>query len=448
MFTGMSIMLILVVLQELNNPWIREFENASMDWVMNLQAGTSISERYLPIAWIDIDEKTYQKWEEPLYTPRDKLAGLIRYAGNSDAMAVIVDIDVSRSSPEPHSDKILLEQIETHASEGGPPLVLVRTFRQPIENSAPQKWLEARSSFLENSDIIREANNIFWASTLFLMDDDRMIRRWRLWEPSCTENNQGVVIPSAQLLIASLARKDTSAKSAVDDLEMDLRRFTPGHCGAQSQSTPGFSPTTDNELSSIHVGDLKLDSAPTSIQQRLIYNISPNKVPSGKLSGSEEIAPLLVRLSAEPILDPSKKIDKNWLNNRIVIIGSSYVDAKDIHSTPLGELAGPMILANAINSLMHYGQITAPPFWVKLIILMFLITIMSLAFSRFHSFWGMLTAGLAVIILLLPLSFMVFRYGVWLDFAMPLLAVQLQEIAAMFERHRQHSKTKRMRSKA
>ncbi len=38
-----------------------------------------------------------------------------------------------------------------------------------------------------------------------------MIRRWRLWEPSCTEDGQGVVIPSAQLLIASIARADNKS---------------------------------------------------------------------------------------------------------------------------------------------------------------------------------------------------------------------------------------------
>jgi hypothetical protein len=58
---------------------------------------------------------------------------------------------------------------------------------------------------------------------------------------------------------------------------------------------------------------------------------------------------------------------------------------------------------------------------------------MSLVFALMSSFWGMVVSSVAVVIALLPLSFLFFRTGVWLDFAIPLMAVQVQQFAAEFK---------------
>jgi len=56
---------------------------------------------------------------------------------------------------------------------------------------------------------------------------------------------------------------------------------------------------------------------------------------------------------------------------------------------------------------------------------------MSLAFACFTSFYGMLFSGLLIILVMMPISFGLFQAGVWLDFAIPLLAVQLHRMAAV-----------------
>jgi len=95
------------------------------------------------------------------------------------------------------------------------------------------------------------------------------------------------------------------------------------------------------------------------------------------------------------------------------------------------------VLINAIHSLQQYGELSGPPWYLKLLVEAFLILVMSLAFACFDSFWGMVVSGIFIILWLLPLSFAVFRYGVWLDFAIPLLAVQLHQLADEFK-ERQH----------
>ena len=57
--------------------------------------------------------------------------------------------------------------------------------------------------------------------------------------------------------------------------------------------------------------------------------------------------------------------------------------------------------------------------------------------DRFSSFWGLLLSGGFIVLLLLPASFVLFRYGVWLDFAIPLLAVQLYQMVVEFREARE-----------
>jgi CHASE2 domain-containing sensor protein len=436
---GMVIAFFLVFLHHRDNPWLTEFEDAGMDWMMKIHAGTSVSGNAIPIAWIEIDEHTYRQWGEPLFTPRGKLLQLIEYAAGSDALAIVVDIDLSRESGDSNDDRALKEYLENYSARTGPPLLLARTFRNPLDES-PRACREVRTSFLETGGNLRDAENIFWSSTLFTLDKDRIIRRWRLWEPACTEDGRPVVVPSIQLLAAAIATEaDVEPTAAVAELKGQLSSLSPVRCSNRSSTENAEmcgSVTTESEF--IHTAGLGIDTTPSRIQQRLIYSIPWQRPSAGQVIHRDSRESLFVRHSAYPITEASLDVDRSWLSGRIVIIGSSYADARDSHATPIGEQPGALILANAIHSLLQYGQIEPPATWQKLLIEAFLILIMSLAFAWFNSFWGMLVSGAIIIIILLPASFMLFKYGVWLDFAIPLIAVQLHQMAAEFEEVRKH----------
>ena len=441
MFVGMTIALALAYMHHIHNPWLTEFEDAGMDWVMQMHVGTNLSETAIPIAWIDIDEDSYRRWGEPLYTPRKKLARLIEYAAESNPLAIIVDIDL-RQSGDHQSDDALMEYIRNYSLQSRPPLILARTFRQPV-NEASMACSELRNSYIENDSNITASTNIFWASTLFTQDRDRHIRHWRLWEAACTEEGDPVVVPSIQLLVAAIVRSsDVVPVDAVRMLDDELRNFAPADCKAGHLTEDKDScHTSVRDVNRINVGGLVLDSSPSQIQQRLIYSIPWQRPSSGHVLRGESLDQLFIRHSAYPVTDGNQNIDRSWLSGRVVIIGGSYVDARDNHATPIGEQPGALILANAINSLLQYGQIQPPTTWQKLIIEAFLILVMSLAFAWFTSFWGMLVSGLVIITVLLPVSFFAFKYGVWLDFAVPLIAVQLHQMAAEFEESRKCPKS-------
>ena len=57
---------------------------------------------------------------------------------------------------------------------------------------------------------------------------------------------------------------------------------------------------------------------------------------------------------------------------------------------------------------------------------------MSFAVATFRSFFGMLVSGAVIIIVMIPFSFWLFEYGVWLNFAIALVIIQLHQMAAEY----------------
>ncbi|RKZ90459.1 MAG: hypothetical protein DRR19_10010 [Candidatus Parabeggiatoa sp. nov. 1] len=75
--------------------FLHETEDLGIDWVMKMDRNTAPTQDSPPFVWLDIDEYTYQHWQEPLLTPRDKLLKLLQFAVEGQPKVIIVDIDLS-----------------------------------------------------------------------------------------------------------------------------------------------------------------------------------------------------------------------------------------------------------------------------------------------------------------------------------------------------------------
>jgi hypothetical protein len=73
---------------------------------------------------------------------------------------------------------------------------------------------------------------------------------------------------------------------------------------------------------------------------------------------------------------------------------------------------------------------------LKLLFAVLLIALLSISFSVWNSFWGMIIVGFIIIVAWVPLSVWLFGYGLWFDFALPLVAIQLYQIGVDFEEGR------------
>lgn len=400
---------------------LRKTEYAGIDWILNQYRGSAPSypERAVPFTFIHIDEESYRDWGEPIFTPRDKLAKLIRYARENRASVIVVDIALDRATPD---DSALLAELAQFNEAGNKThLFQVRTFTAPMDGESGLTRL--RTSFLDKTYGLAHPF-IHPASSLYNMAEDGVVRHWRVWEPVCVKETAAqagkpLALPSVQLAILA------AQYNALGELKQTLASSTPADC-EQVRAAPDQVFRVNDKLA-VHLGG-------DQIKKTILYNIPWNlKVGERRpqLSWHGTSVPLLSKIPARRVIEqPDLKDD---LSGQIVIIGASHADARDTHMTPFGEMPGAMIVVNAVHSILQHGEIQPPGLAVKLLVQSLLIIVMSLVFTRWKSFFGALVTYLLIVVAMLPVSLWLFKAGMWLDFALPLLAVQLHQIAKNFK---------------
>lgn len=447
---GMTIALIMLYFHY--QPFLLNMEDQGMDWVMKVRQKQipSPGEKKIPaFIALDIDDKTQEKWGEPLFTPRNRLKDLIEVAVKGEARLIIVDIDLSRETPteglqlpnglERHPyDQELLNYLQDYVTtcKSNPKCPLIILARSFYLDSPENLIMKPRIGFLEKN-LKQPEPYIQWASALFYGSDDHVIRRWSLWQPTCSKQETGTgsekgITPSIQLLAASLIRNDSTPQKTQELLSNKLNVFMPQNCKMSEYNLP-------DGYEVILFDKLTINTDRKGIHQRIMYSMPwlesgkslPYYIYRSENSGtSGNNSPLLEILPAYPFAPPSSfSVEelKQLLKEKVVVIGGSYLDGSDVHKTPLGNMPGYMVIINAIYSLLQYEQIKTFPTWAKLLVEALLIACMSFMLVCFHSLWGMVFAGVIVIFILLPSSIALFAYGIWLDFALPLLAVLLHQ---------------------
>ncbi len=432
---GLLITLLLIGLR--HGQWISELEDLSVDWMMTLYRGDLVKENTPPFVILDIDEETYQAWGEPFITPRDKLLKLLHFAVQSQAKLIIVDIAIDE---QPHLAEGLLhphdlalkyylaEYDNRYCSDSDcPAILLTRTFRlpkgiKPFNPNTQPYYLAQRPSFLDK--IVMRSSHIYWGSTQFEREHDRLLRRWNLWIPTCTQMVSDI-IPSMPLLAATLLVEEE--KSGVLPCSCRLRHhlnyFLP-NCqkSPQKWTSDGLRHKPTEFVVS---QDLVFDLHPTRLSRRMLYTIPWYLNPGKTLPTVSDGRELLTIMSANKILN--KSVSDKALRDSVTIIGGSYLAGRDWHATPLGWMPGLLVLVNSIQSLLQYGILQPPSNWWILLFATILIMLTSWLLIQYGQLWGAIYS-VFLIIALIPLSFVLFKYGIWLSFAIPWAAVQLRQM--------------------
>lgn len=413
MSIGLSLSLFLNVFHVV--PWLHEKEEKALDWVIAMNVGTPnglgpSSDRPEHLyAFVDLDEWTYRAWGEPLFTPRTKLAELIADVVAAQPSLVIVDIELDRPNRDAPAQDVELQ----HTLAGlpaGPPVILVKSLRPSLK---PSTLPEPRQSFLDQT--VAASNRLYWASPTFLRDDSQSIRRWKI--AVCAEQSQKpTLLPSVQLLAYALLSHGPGG-NLIGELTTQLEKNNEV-CSGAAQGGQG----------SLVLGGQSFPLDEEGQENRILYSMKQGIAPQMVQVGPEE-RPLFVSVPAQAILSGGAGTSlQDTLHDRVVIIGGSFADSFDIHKTPLGNMPGAIIILNSLRSLFTYGVDHHPSWIVSTLIEVGLITLMTFFFIWFNSFWGMLLSGVIIIVILLPASILAFRYGVWLDFAIPLAAVQIHRL--------------------
>lgn len=391
--------------------WVRDTEDWAMDWMNQMQVDTPMlagGPRHgnaTGYAFLDMDQAAYDAWDEPYHVPRDRLLQLIRYAVSSGAKTVIVDVDLSRPGVDPAAAKALQDYVAGYPADG-PPLIFMRTFTDPPAGRDVLPTIR-RTYF----DAAATSPAIHWAQPRFDVDSrDRAVRRWRLVDLGCLDGAP-VWLPSPQFAAALLADPGAPGWPQV---ARRLAAQTPAGCNfAQPPDLSG--------AGRLQLGGRELDLFAGGARQRVVYGFSA-RLPLGAESlGYRRLPATLITASdTPPASDP--------VAGRVVIIGASYQTSHDVHATPVGTMPGSLIILNAVKSLQQFGQLKGPPLWARLLISGLLIALMAWAFARFSSFSAMWVIGGGVVLLLVPVAFYVFRHGVWVDMAFPILGMQVHRL--------------------
>jgi len=389
--------------------WLLRLENSAMDTMMEFNKGlgrmSGNSGAPLGFTFLDIDEDSYRTWNEPYYTPRDRLLRLIDFAARSGAQLIVVDIDLSKPGVNQDHDRALAEYLSEYDAINSAPIVLVRSFYG--ESPEQNEWQDIRPSFLDAYEL---SGSVHWGHPLFQTTLwDGVVRHWSLARLGCLNGNIELV-PSIQLMAAALL-SHTAASNRVADIEA----IGLVNCGQQDRGAA----TAGRSNRGFKSG----------IGQRLIFTIPWN-----------QSAPDLITIPASVITESDEKLAGDLLIGRIVVIGASHTDSGDIHRTPIGEMPGALIIVNAIKSLVSFGQLREPPVWITILQQVGCILLAAWAFSRFDSFIAVgITAGITIA-LLVPVTFYVFKQGLWVGFSIPLLAMLIHRGVAEYRDIRQRSR--------
>ncbi len=396
---------------------VRATEDLAMDWMNRLPVDTrwlndSKGQGY---TLLDMDQASFDAWGEPFHVPRDPLAKLIRYATAGGARAIVVDVDLSRSGTDAAADQALAGLITGYPSQA-PDLILLRTTRARAPGeTGPLQW---RGTFFDDRSL---SDAVHFAHPRYVKDrSDLRLRRWHLIERGCL-NGQPTALPSVQLLLDVLLR---AGREGWREVQGRLAETGPHDCAAAEGGDHGG-------LDHLNYGDRSIRLDAHGVDQRVIYSYS-NSPREGTVS------PGLERISAAALLKHLPGASAEPVRGRIVIIGASYDASRDRHETPVGSMPGALVLLNATKSLNQFGQIHGPSTRSVLLTETGLILLMAWFFSRFASWWATLMTGSLIILILVPVSFWWFRYGVWIDLAAPILAMAVHQAFAnpAMTRHR------------
>jgi len=226
---------------------------------------------------------------------------------------------------------------------------------------------------------LADKSSLLWASALFDTDADGVIRHWRVFETVCdNDTDQRRTFPSVGLAVTALSQE---GKQSVETLNKISESHARRYC---DESAIGTKLSYAQELG---------QPAVNAQTVRLPYmfwpaRLDPFRFGTGRTSDGK-IAPLLDIRSAGTILEREKLVAASYASStfcesitivtplpltceavqgRVVIIGSSHRDSRDLHFTPLGAMPGAYVLANTIagsrDTLMSPRSISSDArFW-------------------------------------------------------------------------------------
>jgi CHASE2 domain-containing sensor protein len=360
---------------------------------------------------ITVDDATYNAWGSHQVTPREHLVTIIDRVARSNALAILLDVDLSFSDAVDMVGESKLRDFLARYPATAPPLLLVRSL---YHEAPPPALLRLRQTFYDDQTAAKE--NIVWGSPLFERDADGKIRRWRLFVQACAGDHP-VVLPALHLAAAVIARaKLEGGENPIDaakKLPERLARF-----GAESCERPTNRSGTIVDKQG-NLPNIEIDNS--DVSRRVLYRIEwrSDVVSLGQdVRTADGQTPLVAVRPARLVLDGDKGEPIPGLGGKFVVIGGSFADSGDWYDTPLGRMPGPLLLINAIEALTLNGTPREPSTFETVLISSAIILMSSILAAFFRPIIAGPLAGAGIFLIML-ISLPRFQSGVVLNLAIP-----------------------------
>ncbi|HZZ36320.1 MAG TPA: CHASE2 domain-containing protein [Caulobacteraceae bacterium] len=376
-FTVGLIVLLLIQIPAIEQSFLGGPDRQMMETAFKLRADV-IRGSADPVLFLDIDDRSLSQlqagappFSPPLATaPRAAIADLLEFIRTAPAgsapHAVILDVDLSQPASDGQPGVERLRSVLTAwAASGAPPLIIAREPYPPSAFGAngavpvlPDTPYEA---------IVTPAPNIFWASARVLADQNAVVREFLPYE--CVSTSRGTKPRySASLLAYRLMEPDHAALARAPA----MRWLTQGDSRCRTNPGP---PLRRGERIDYHL------SMDLGFAARVWPNVS--SAWPGLQSCERPDTAVLRRLSVIDILDAVRSgadVDRGILCRHVVIIGGTNASAGDFIQTPLNEMNGSIVLANAVRGLqLTHGGMRPIPLLLQILLLLFVSAWISLS---------------------------------------------------------------------
>ncbi len=278
------------------------------------------------IIFIDIDDTTFSAWGEPVLTPRDKLADLIKIAAENSPKVIILDILLYDRACNIFEDEVLIDTL-TSVSNKDTIIIFPYTF-------STNKIIK-RSKITELEPLIDKSPNFYRGLPLIMASGDGIIRYFSGYQVVKDKNDKETVLWNVSVLATVLYTNNFTKLKDQENKILDIHE----------EKKKDYKVTinlSENKRIDITSEDIYTNRIRFFMRPPDFYDESKK----GNLSLSQR------RLVDILITDADSK-NEEYIKGKIVIIGNSSLDKGDNLLTPVGYMKGMYVIGNSLNTLIH-----------------------------------------------------------------------------------------------
>jgi CHASE2 domain-containing sensor protein len=334
-----------------------------------------------PVLFIDVDDRTLSKLAPPTTgivpplatTPRAAIADLLEFMRSAPPATaprvVVLDVDIA----QPPSDgpdgvaRLKTALAAWAATKTAPPLIIARETYPATALGIDRPQLALPDTPYDA--IVQPAPNIFWSEPSVQADLNGEIREFLPYQCVVSgrdPNDAPRPLYSTALLAYQFAERDQKVLDHAPARHWMTEAAT--RCQARSEM-----PLKHGERIDFHI------SLDRGFSGRVWPDLSPGW-PGFRQCGRDDPA-IFRRLSAIDILDAVRSggdVSHSLLCQHVVIIGGTSAGAADFVQTPLNEMNGSVVLANAIRGLqLTHGGLRPIPLVLQILLLLLVSLLMS-----------------------------------------------------------------------